>query len=190
MRPATAAWLSLALLLSAGCAAPVLPSAPSSGAPAPSIHVTSASFGDGEPIPRRHTCEHLLDSQPAETPPPLAVAGLPDGTVAVALVVDDPDAGHFTHWLAWDIPATAASVDLPEGRLPAGAVEGPNGFGTQGYRGPCPATGAAAHHYVFVVHALSRPLGLPAGSTRAEVEAALPAASLGNATLTGTFRLA
>ena len=36
---------------------------------------------------------------------------------------------------------------------------GRNSFGTLGYRGPCPPRGAAAHHYVLTLSALSAPSG-------------------------------
>jgi phosphatidylethanolamine-binding protein (PEBP) family uncharacterized protein len=43
--------------------------------------------------------------------------------------------------------------------VPAGAVQGQNGFGRAGYGGPCPPRGAPAHHYVITVSAISATAG-------------------------------
>jgi phosphatidylethanolamine-binding protein (PEBP) family uncharacterized protein len=62
------------------------------------MELTSSSFGEGEPIPAQHTCDG------ADTSPPLAWSGVPDGTDSFALVVDDPDARGFVHWVLTAIP--------------------------------------------------------------------------------------
>src|SRR5207253_291694 len=80
--------------------------------------------------------------------PPAAAGGF-------LVVVEDPDApsGTFLHYAAWDLPADLRQ--LPEGvDAPS---EGRNGFGSVGWRGPCPPWGGE-HHYVFRVIALERPL--------------------------------
>ena len=46
--------------------------------------------------------------------------------------------------------------------MPSGAVAGRNGFGKDGYGGPCPPSGPA-HRYVFVLIALGSPSGLSPG---------------------------
>ena len=65
----------------------------------------------------------------------------------------DPDApgGNFTHWRLFAIPASTRA--LRAGEAPLGARAGRNGFGTLGYRGPCPPAGRA-HHYVITVSAI------------------------------------
>lgn len=50
------------------------------------LRVTSAAFADTTPIPARYTADGEGLS------PPLAVAGVPDGTAALVLFVEDPDA--------------------------------------------------------------------------------------------------
>src|SRR6266536_2438083 len=97
------------------------------------FELRSDAFGDGEPIPARYTCEG------EDVSPPLAWTGVPEGAVSLALICDDPDApsGTFTHWVAWGIdPSTGG---LAEGQ--SAPREGPNGFGSGGYRGPCPPPG-------------------------------------------------
>jgi Raf kinase inhibitor-like YbhB/YbcL family protein len=133
------------------------------------MNLTTPAFAPGGTIPARHTCEGEGLS------PALGWSGAPAGTRGFALVVEDPDApgGTFVHWIAWGLPPTASS--LPEGVTAdaPGLVQGVNGFRTRGYGGPCPPKGAGAHRYVFRVYAVDRPVGLPAGATRAELDLAL-----------------
>ena len=86
------------------------------------FEVTSPAFEQGQPIPRRHTCEG------EDVSPPLAWRGVPVGTGSLALVVDDPDArgGTFSHWRAWGIAPAAGG--LGEGEAPPS--EGRNDFGS------------------------------------------------------------
>jgi phosphatidylethanolamine-binding protein (PEBP) family uncharacterized protein len=129
------------------------------------MKLTSSAFAEGQPIPRRHSCEG------EDLSPPLSWTDLPDGTSALALIVDDPDApgGTFTHWLAW------------------APVEGPNDFGQTGYRGPCPPPGHGPHRYFFRLHVLTEELELQPAATRDEVESALSARSQAVAELMGTY---
>ena len=97
--------------------------------------------------------------------PSLTWSGAPAGTRSFALVMFDPDAptGHgWYHWLMWDIAPSTRSVE--RGAVPAGAHEGRNEFGTQGYGGPCPPPGPA-HRYRFTLYALrGNSLGVAAGA--------------------------
>ena len=63
----------------------------------------------------------------------------------------DAPGGNFLHWRLSGIPASTAG--LHTGLVPTGAVLGANGFGTTGYRGPCPPRGAGAHHYLITLTA-------------------------------------
>jgi Raf kinase inhibitor-like YbhB/YbcL family protein len=143
------------------------------------FQLMSSAFEDGQPIPQKFTCEG------EDVSPPLAWSGAPEGTVSLALVVDDPDApgGTFTHWVAWGIDV--ASGGLGEGEKPP--AEGLNDFGSIGWRGPCPPPGHGRHRYVFRLHALRSEPGLPPGARKAEVERALSDLTLGVAELIGTF---
>jgi Raf kinase inhibitor-like YbhB/YbcL family protein len=141
--------------------------------------LTSPAFGDGEPIPRRHTCEG------DDFSPPLQWSGPPEGTRAFALIMDDPDApgGTFTHWVAWGIAPDAGG--LAEGE--AAPAEGRNDFGKRGYRGPCPPRGHGPHRYVFRLYALDGDLDARAGARRDEVEQAARARELAGAELIGVY---
>ena len=143
------------------------------------MELMSSAFGNGEPIPRRHTCEG------DDLSPPLTWTEVPEGTTSLALIVDDPDAprGTFTHWLGWGLDP--ASGGLPEGE--AAPAEGLNDFGQTGYRGPCPPPGHGPHRYVFRLYALAAEFELEPGATRTEAERALARPSVASAELIGTY---
>lgn len=143
------------------------------------MELSSSAFGDGEPIPDRYTCDG------EDLSPPLAWTVPPEGTVTLALCVDDPDAGRypFTHWLAWGIaPGEGA---LAEGE-PA-PREGRNDFGAPGYRGPCPPPGKP-HRYVFRLLALDAEPQLGPSDRRLSFDKALDGHVLASAELTGTYK--
>jgi Raf kinase inhibitor-like YbhB/YbcL family protein len=139
--------------------------------------LTSTAFAEGGTIPSRHTCDG------EDISPPLQWNAPPDGTAELALVVDDPDAGGFVHWVVVGLRPTATGLD--EGLLPAGARVGRNDFGGVGYRGPCPPSGE--HRYVFTLYALSQPLAVLESPTAAEVRAAARGVTIFEAPLTGTY---
>ena len=143
------------------------------------LDVSSSVFDDGGAIPSRHTCDG------DDVSPPLAWSGAPEGTAAFALIVDDPDARGWIHWLVTDIPADRPS--LGEGASGASAgTEGRNDFGRAGHGGPCPPSGT--HRYDYEVFALSEPLGLAAGFSADELRAAMEGRVLGSGHLTGTYQ--
>lgn len=117
--------------------------------------------------------------------PPLAWSGVPAGTAALVLFVDDPDGRDWVHWTVLDIPP--ATTSLPEGVAPSGPPQqGRNDFGNVGYGGPCPPSGI--HHYRFTVYAVAARLGLPGTPDGRAVRSALASADvLGKTTLVGTF---
>jgi Raf kinase inhibitor-like YbhB/YbcL family protein len=158
------------------CAAPTTSSDEATTPMTDTLTVTSTTFAEGEPIPARHTCDG------EDLSPPIAWSGAPDGTVAYALIVDDPDARGWIHWVVADIPAELTSLD--EGQ--AGGVEGSNDFGRSGWGGPCPPSGS--HRYAFEVLALSENVGLDAGFEAGELRAAMAGKVLASGRLTGTYR--
>jgi Raf kinase inhibitor-like YbhB/YbcL family protein len=117
--------------------------------------------------------------------PALQVTGIPPRARSLALILDDPDApgGLFTHWIVWNVPPDAAT--WPEGRLPAGAIEGRNSFGGDHYDGPAPPNGR--HRYFFHLYALDKTLNLAAGSDRAALQAAMQGHIVAQAETFGTF---
>ena len=142
------------------------------------IAVTS-DFKPGATISRAHTCDGR------DVSPPLHATGLPSPTRELVVVMRDPDApgGNFIHWGIANLKPARGSLSLPGGATPPGAVLGRNSFGSLGYRGPCPPSGAP-HHYVITVYALAQPSGLRKGFSAGDVEG-LPVLDQG--TLTGLY---
>jgi len=149
---------------------------------------TGVDVAEGEPIDPLHTCDGDNHS------PALGWQDLPEGTVELALIVDDPDApgGTFTHWVAYAIPADYTSLDrgVPPGPVVSGAIslkQGPNdGSDVPGYTGPCPP-GGETHDYVFTLYALDAETGLEGGASVDDLRAALEGHILGEAVLTAPY---
>jgi Raf kinase inhibitor-like YbhB/YbcL family protein len=141
------------------------------------MRLTSTVFADGDPIPSRYTCDG------DDISPPLEIHDLPEGTVTLALIMDDPDApaGTWDHWVAYDIPPTPTIAE----NVGALGIAGRNSWRRTGYGGPCPPRGE--HRYFFRVFALDTRLGLREGSPKKRLLRALEGHVLAEATLTGRY---
>ena len=159
------------------------PAAGPSAAAARPFRLASSAFGPGDPIPREFSCDG------ANVSPPLAWADVPAGTAALVLLVDDPDARDFVHWIVLDLPGADGSLPKDVSPSAASPQQGRNDFGNPGWGGPCPPSGT--HHYRFTLTALSTKLGLadhPAGGAVRDALAGAKAKVLGTATLNATYR--
>lgn len=142
--------------------------------------LTSPEFAEGGSIPRRFTCDGDNVS------PALSWRDAPPETANFALIVDDPDARGFVHWVTYNLTGSATgSLSEAVGSSPDAPPQGRNGFGRIGYGGPCPPSGT--HRYVFTLYALSAPLELAGAPSADEVRAAARGATLATATLTVTY---
>jgi Raf kinase inhibitor-like YbhB/YbcL family protein len=141
------------------------------------MDITSPAFAHGEPIPARYSCEGKNVS------PHLDISNLPEGTVSLTLIMDDPDApgGTWDHWIAYDVGPVVA---IDEGDHAVG-TGGLNSWKETGYGGPCPPSGV--HRYFFKLFALDAELGIGAGATKTDVLNAMEGHILSDATLLGTF---
>lgn len=149
--------------------------------PTPRFALTSSAFADGGAIPRASTCDG------ADTSPELAWTGVPAAASRLVLLVEDPDARDFAHWIAFSIQPTTTGLARGAGAAGSDLVQGTNDFGRVGYGGPCPPSGT--HHYRFTLYAVADPLGLDGNPRASTVRAALATADiLGTATLTATYR--
>jgi Raf kinase inhibitor-like YbhB/YbcL family protein len=141
----------------------------------------SPAFRPDTFIPTRHTCDGQNLS------PELRWTYSPAGVVSYALMMEDIDdrEGPRTHWVLFDLPGELEG--LPVGVRGVG-VPGRNDFQHEKYAGPCPPPNRGQHRYVFRLFALgTASLGLPAGAERAQVEQAIAADRLAEASLTARF---
>jgi len=120
-----------------------------SAASAQTLSISSPAFTQGGTIPPKFTCDAANAVNPA-----LVFSGVPAGTQALVLIMDDPDvpktmipSGEFVHWLLWNIDP--ASNGIAEGA----GTGGVNGMGRPGYMGPCPPD--KSHRYFFKLYAVS-----------------------------------
>lgn len=170
--------LVLACAIGAGCSGPAAPATPITHLASRNMKITSPAFGHNQPIPPKYTC----DGQ--DLIPPLVFEEVPTGTKSLTLIMDDPDAprGTWDHWIVFDLPADAKGIE--EGKEPT-AQFGQTSSGDLKYGGPCPPGGQ--HRYAFKLYALDTPLGLPAGSSKKQVEAAMQGHVLDQAELIGLY---
>ncbi len=140
--------------------------------------ILSPAFQNNTPIPKKYTCDGENIS------PDLKINKIPSGTKSLALIMEDSDAGNFTHWLVWSI--SPRLTEIPEGTDPKGATAGRNDFGKLGYGGPCPPSGS--HRYEVKIYALDNDLELGEGKSRSEAEAAMGGHIIGEGELMGIYR--
>ncbi len=146
----------------------------------PFMTFSSTAFANNTSIPSDFTC----DGQNLR--PDLSWSNLPEGTVSLAIIVDDPDApsGDFVHWTIWNIDPSKQNGISSE--LPSEATEGITGFGDSGWRGPCPPSGA--HRYFFKLYALDSNLVLSGESTKATLVEAMEGHILGETSFVGLYQ--
>ena len=129
------------------------------------MDLTSKAFANGGIIPKKYGYNHGNFSLP------LTFEEIPEKTISLALIMDDPDAiavvgKNWTHWLVWNIPASINEFE--ENFIPKNIIQGTNDFETIGYGGPAPPD--KEHTYVFRLYAISRFLELSEGSIKSQLE--------------------
>jgi Raf kinase inhibitor-like YbhB/YbcL family protein len=154
------------------------------GGPAMAFRLESGVFEGAGAIPSKFTC----DGQ--DVSPPLTWSGVPEGTISLALIMDDPDApaGIWVHWVLYGIPASEDGLGegVPaDDVLPDGARSGLNSWRRSGYGGPCPPGGT--HRYFFRLYALDSVLELSPGATKEALLEAMQGHILGQTELMGTY---
>lgn len=128
--------------------------------------------------------------------PALAWSGAPEGTVAFAILVHDPDAPTGSGWWHWQLLNIDKAIhSLPAGAgdangklLPAGGIQIENDYGVAAFGGACPPEGHGIHRYQFTLHALSKKLDLPQDSSGALVGYMVQANSIASTTLEALYK--
>jgi Raf kinase inhibitor-like YbhB/YbcL family protein len=146
------------------------------------LELSSPAFEDGGSIPREDGREQR------NVNPPLEIAGVPDGSGSLVLIMDDPDAVDpagevWLHWLVWNIDP--GRREIPEARDGGQAVGGVNDFDERGYGGPAPPD--REHTYRFKGYAIDRTFDLPVSASKATVGDAMAGGILSQTHLEATF---
>lgn len=153
------------------------------------IDVSSTAFTHMERIPTRYTADGEGVS------PPIEWFGIPDGTDAIVLLVEDGDSPTphpLVHAIAINLPPTCRS--LPEGTLnigdddmPAEVDLGINSLLKRGWLPPDPPPGHGEHRYAFQIFALAKGTALPSSAGRHDVCEAVLERTLAAGCLLGTY---
>jgi Raf kinase inhibitor-like YbhB/YbcL family protein len=186
IRQTVSAFLAIGLLASG----PALAQRAGGGAPGgfrlAQLVVESNAFPDGGVVPDKYS------ARGGNVQPDFKFSNAPDGTVSYAIIFHDLDVAlnggtdDVLHWIVWNIPAAAGGI--PEGSLPAGAVQGRGIRGEAAYFGPGAPPGPRYHHYTFEFYALSANLDLPDTAGRAELLAAMAGKVVAKAAYVGRFK--
>lgn len=117
------------------------------------MKIISPAFEYGKRIPKKYTCQGI------EISPPLLIEQVPEGTISLALLMEDPDVpkhlredGLWVHWLVYNLSPEITS--FKEGEAVQGqGILGWNTSEKTAYQGPCPPD--REHRYFFYLYALS-----------------------------------
>jgi Raf kinase inhibitor-like YbhB/YbcL family protein len=128
----------------------------------------SESFDHGGIIPKKYGYKNGNHSIP------LKIGGVPENTISLALIMDDPDAMDavgkiWVHWVLWNIEPNV--IELKENSIPSNCFEGETDFGEVGYGGPAPPD--KEHTYIFKLYALDKKLDINKKSTKKQLEKAM-----------------
>ena len=146
-----------------------------------SLALESSAFVNGGTIPKRFGYKH------GNISPPLHISNIPQGTVSLALIVDDPDAMAAVGkvWVHWVVCNIAPNSQFEEGKVPDGCVEGKTDFDEIGYGGPAPPD--KEHTYIFKIYALDQNLNAKRGITKSELESMIKGHIIDESTFTGRY---
>ena len=132
------------------------------------FEIKSSAFENGEKIPKVHACR---DQGGKDISIPVSFTNIPEGTTALALIIDDPDAKSvagmtWVHYVLTDIPATETELNpIKNGKIKFGLV-GRNSSGSRSYQGMCPPNGK--HVYRIAGFALNSDIKKKLGSITIE----------------------
>ena len=148
----------------------------------PGIVITSPSFVDGQPIPKRHAGSGVGEN----VSPALEWHGVPIEADHLVLVIEDVDVPFARPLIHTMTIIDADATALAEGALAKGApgVEHLKGLFGSGYRGPRPIVGHGPHHYRFMIFAVEGDIDTTSQKTAVE---SMEGRILARGRLTGTY---
>lgn len=163
--------------------------APELGSGFATLDLSSPAFADGGRLPVRFTADGEGVS------PPMLWGAPPEGTTALALIVEDPDAPApqpLVHAVVWSIAPDERR--LAEGAIVAdglgdtdGRDVGRNSYFREGWLPPDPPTGHGPHHYAFQLFALADPAHPGDSPGRSAIVTAMTGRVLAAGLLIGTY---
>jgi len=148
--------------------------------------LSSPNFHDGGPLPLSSEYGGGFGCNGEDIAPALKWKNVPAQTSSFALVMNDVDAavaGGFHHWIVYNIPAPARTL---QGNAPY--TQGTNSLNIRTYFGPCPPATGEKHHYIFTLYALSIDHLQQDGLTYDGLIEAINGHVVGATTIVGTFR--
>lgn len=147
------------------------------------MKIISSAFEHNSPIPSKYTCDG------ENINPPLEFLDVPENTVSLALIMEDPDVpkhlrpdGMWDHWVVWNMPADVKGIE--ENRVARG-VTGLSTSGVNAYGGPCPPD--REHRYFFKLFALDIELDMLPQSTKIDLEKIMQGHIIEETQLIGTY---
>ncbi len=148
--------------------------------------LSSPNFRDGEPLPLSSE-GNSFGCNGKNSAPTFKWENVPAQTSGFALVMSDADAPlaeGFRHWIVYNIPAKATTL---QGNAPY--TQGTSSLNMRTYFGPCPQEGTGQkHHYIFTLYALKIGHLQQDGLTYDELIQAIKGQVVGATTIVGTFR--
>src|SRR3989344_2661178 len=158
------------------------------------LSLTSPAFTQGTSIPSQFTCDAENIS------PPLQISGVPEGTVSLALLMDDPDIPQvfkeqrgidsFDHWTLFNISPPPAGGVTEIAQAGSVGTAGANGAGKSESTGPCPPREyePSEHRYFFRLYALDIELPLQASASKTDVLKAMEGHIIEQTELMGKYK--
>ena len=147
------------------------------------MKIISSAFEHNSPIPSLYTCDG------ENINPPLEFLDVPENTVSLALIMEDPDVpkhlrtdGMWNHWVVWNMPSSTKGI---EKNTTAPGITGLSTSGVNAYGGPCPPD--KEHRYYFKLFALDIEPELLPQSTKTDFEKSMKGHIIEEAHLIGTY---
>lgn len=138
-----------------------------------------AGIEDGGTFPLEMVCDQ------GNVPPVVTIEAVPDGTMELAFVVDDPDAPSdepFAHWVVYGIAVDTTTFTDGDPAVTFGI----NDADVDVWVGPCPPEGDGPHTYVMRMIALDQPAGLELGLNARELADAVEPFVISTSEITST----